>query len=284
MISYDTIISNFDDKVTLYNWLRKVEEALKNASATNFVVNKKGNATLSFSITFADGTTLESGDIVLQQGESVDDARIAGGILQLHLTNGTWLTAGNVKPVSNFEIDASQHLIVNYADGTSEDLGAIFNGNVSITGHFKQGTANYVGNVNISGYSNRQTFTTSFVRVEQINQTLHCIECFKATQTGETTDELYLTYNDIDLPTDIASKIIDIDGNPATTSDAVRGITYSPCIILNSTKGTRHVGMFAIVNVNAVNRIRFLVQFTSYTRVEQNDVLQVYARTALTLL
>lgn len=96
MINYDTIISNFDDKVTLYNWLRKVEEALKNASATNFVVNKKGNATLSFSITFADGETLESGDIVLQQGESVDQARIVNGVLQLRLTNGTWLTAGNI--------------------------------------------------------------------------------------------------------------------------------------------------------------------------------------------
>lgn len=135
MINYDTIISNFDDKVTLYNWLRKVEEALKNASATNFVVNKKGNATLSFSITFADGETLESGDIVLQQGESVDDARIASGILQLHLTNGTWLTAGNIKPVSNFSIDENQHLIVNYQDGTSQDLGAIFNGNVVIDGN-----------------------------------------------------------------------------------------------------------------------------------------------------
>lgn len=134
MINYDTIISNFDDKVTLYNWLRKVEEALKNASATNFVVNKKGNATLSFSIAFADGETLESGDIVLQQGESVDQARIAAGILQLHLTNGTWLTAGNIKPVSDFNIDASQHLIVNYQDGTSQDLGAIFNGNVNVVG------------------------------------------------------------------------------------------------------------------------------------------------------
>ena len=134
MINYDTIISNFDDKVTLYNWLRKVEEALKNASATNFVVNKKGNATLSFSIAFADGETLESDDIVLQQGESVDQARIASGILQLHLTNGTWLTAGNIKPVDNFNINANQHLIVNYQDGTSQDLGAIFNGNVVISG------------------------------------------------------------------------------------------------------------------------------------------------------
>lgn len=134
MINYDTIISNFDDKVTLYNWLRKVEEALKNASATNFVVNKKGNATLSFSIAFANGETLESGDIVLQQGESVDQARIANGVLQLRLTNGTWLTAGNIKPVSNFNIDTNQHLIVNYQDGTSQDLGAIFNGNVVISG------------------------------------------------------------------------------------------------------------------------------------------------------
>lgn len=149
MINYDTIISNFDDKVTLYNWLRKVEEALKNASATNFVVNKKGNATLSFSITFADGETLESGDIVLQQGESVDDARIASGILQLHLTNGTWLTAGNIKPVSNFSIDANQHLIVNYQDGTSQDLGAIFNGNVNIAGNL---TADSIIE-NMSGYS-----------------------------------------------------------------------------------------------------------------------------------
>lgn len=160
MIKYETIISNYDDKITLYNWLRKVEEALKNASATNFVVNKKGNATLSFSITFADGTTLESGDIVLQQGESVDQARIASGILQLHLTNGTWLTAGNVKPVSNFEIDANQHLIVNYADGTSQDLGAIFTGNVIISGSLQVDTftatnANIFENIKDSNGHNR---------------------------------------------------------------------------------------------------------------------------------
>lgn len=160
MINYDTIISNFDDKVTLYNWLRKVEEALKNASATNFVVNKKGNATLSFSITFADGETLESGDIVLQQGESVDQARIASGILQLHLTNGTWLTAGNVKPVSNFNIDTNQHLIVNYQDGTSQDLGAIFNGNVVISGTI---TANkFIGITEIETIKDNNNYSRFF--------------------------------------------------------------------------------------------------------------------------
>lgn len=208
MINYDTIISNFDDKVTLYNWLRKVEEALKNASATNFVVNKKGNATLSFSITFADGETLESGDIVLQQGESVDEARIASGVLQLHLTNGTWLTAGNIKPVSNFNIDTNQHLIVNYQDGTSQDLGAIFNGNVNIAGNF---TANSIIE-NMTGYSfTPATFETENVTVENLyanvvktgNKITFVIACY-ATKISS---NLYLLFGKFTIPMAVANQL-----------------------------------------------------------------------------
>lgn len=208
MINYDTIISNFDDKVTLYNWLRKVEEALKNASATNFVVNKKGNATLSFSITFADGETLESGDIVLQQGESVDQARIASGVLQLHLTNGTWLTAGNIKPVSNFNIDANQHLIVNYQDNTSQDLGAIFNGNVNIAGNF---TANSIIE-NMTGYRfTASTFDTAKVTVEDLyanviktgNKITFVIACF-ATKISSS---LYMELGKFTIPMAVADQL-----------------------------------------------------------------------------
>ena len=208
MINYDTIISNFDDKVTLYNWLRKVEEALKNASATNFVVNKKGNATLSFSITFADGETLESGDIVLQQGESVDQARIASGVLQLHLTNGTWLTAGNIKPVSNFNIDANQHLIVNYQDNTSQDLGPIFNGNVNIAGNF---TANSIIE-NMTGYSfTPAAFETAKVTVEDLyanvvktgNKITFVIACF-ATKISS---NLYMQFGKFIIPMAVANQL-----------------------------------------------------------------------------
>lgn len=208
MINYDTIISNFDDKVTLYNWLRKVEEALKNASATNFVVNKKGNATLSFSITFADGETLESGDIVLQQGESVDQARIASGVLQLHLTNGTWLTAGNIKPVSNFNIDANQHLIVNYQDNTSQDLGPIFNGNVNVAGNF---TANSIIE-NMTGYTfTPATFDTAKVTVEDLyanviktgNKITFVIACF-ATKISS---NLYMELGKFRIPTAVADQL-----------------------------------------------------------------------------
>lgn len=94
MLNYETILSSYDDKMTLMQWLKKVEEALKHASATGFRVNKKGNATISFILDFEDGTTLESGDIVLQQGESVNGAYIENNHLFITLTNGQVIDAG----------------------------------------------------------------------------------------------------------------------------------------------------------------------------------------------
>lgn len=94
MLNYETILSSYDDKMTLMQWLKKVEEALKHASATAFRVNKKGNATISFILDFEDGTTLESGDIVLQQGESVNGAYIENNHLFITLTNGQVIDAG----------------------------------------------------------------------------------------------------------------------------------------------------------------------------------------------
>lgn len=38
------------------------------------------------------------------------------------------------KTVTHFEINASQHLLVHYSDGTSDDLGSILSGNVNIDG------------------------------------------------------------------------------------------------------------------------------------------------------
>lgn len=145
-INKETIISVFEDKLTLMQWLKTINKALEDAVLTGVEITKKGNATLSFKFTFEDGTFLETNDLVLQQGESVVNAFIQNGHLYLTLSNGTNLDAGNVKPVSNFSINASQHLIVNYGDGTSQDLGAIFSGNINVSGNL---TAS--GNVTASG-------------------------------------------------------------------------------------------------------------------------------------
>ena len=140
-INKQTIISAFDDKLTLLQWLKTINKALDEAVLTGVEVRQKGNATYSFVVTFEDGTELESNEFVLAQGESINGATIRNGHLYLSLTNGDELDAGNLKPVTSFEINASQHLIVNYGDGTSQDLGAIFSGNVNVDGNF---TANSI--------------------------------------------------------------------------------------------------------------------------------------------
>lgn len=73
----------------------------------------------------------------------------AGGVLTVTLSDGTIINAGKIKQVSSFSIDGSQHLIANYNDGTSTDLGAIFTGNVNIAGNL---TANSIIE-NMAGYS-----------------------------------------------------------------------------------------------------------------------------------
>ena len=148
-INKQTIISAFDDKLTLLQWLKTINKALDEAVLTGVEVRQKGNATYSFVVTFEDGTELESNQFVLAQGESINGATIRNGHLYLSLTNGDELDAGNVKPVTSFAINESQHLIVNYGDGTSQDLGAIFSGNVNIDGNF---AANSIIE-NMSGYT-----------------------------------------------------------------------------------------------------------------------------------
>lgn len=84
----------------------------------------------------------ENGFIVSDQyNDLVDDvvyvsnvALNASGHLIVTLSNGDDIDAGQIKMISSFSIDASQHLIANYNDGTSTDLGAIFTGNVNISG------------------------------------------------------------------------------------------------------------------------------------------------------
>lgn len=289
MINYDTIISNFDDKVTLYNWLRKVEEALKNASATNFVVNKKGNATLSFSITFADGKTLESGDIVLQQGESVDQARIASGILQLHLTNGTWLTAGNIKPVSNFNIDTNQHLIVNYQDGTNQDLGNIYNGNVVVNGTFKQTQPNEKADITWSGLLKELTITNSYTVIEEINGVLHCIINAKLQNTsGNSLRFQTIGTGWIFVSNSIASKLIDMEGNNVATkpNGDVLITANSATFIKNGYdfNATRYKGEMLIFNVPSTNAFAIRFNADSEILLNDQDFVLLTARAALTTI
>lgn len=132
-INYDSILSTYDDKLTLMQWLRKVEEALKSDTAKEFIVTKTGNATINFSLVFEDGTALTSGDIVLQQGESVESARIENGHLILTLTNGDDLDAGNMFNGNiNVNGDLSAGRIVSTIGTETPIITGISGGNVEV--------------------------------------------------------------------------------------------------------------------------------------------------------
>lgn len=177
MINKETIISVFDDKLTLMQWLKKVENALNGAVLTGVELKKKGNATFAWSFDFEDGTHVDTDYATINEGESVAEAYLLNGHLMIKLTNDEVIDAGNLKPVtsfsfneqrhlivnygdgttqdlglikgvSSFSIDANQHLIVNYDNGTTQDLGAIFSGNLNINGII---TANVVDGLKVTG-------------------------------------------------------------------------------------------------------------------------------------
>ena len=252
-INKETIISVFDEKLTLMQWLKTINKTLEDAVLTGVEINKKGNATLSFKFLFEDGTYLETGDLVLQQGESVNGAYIQNGHLYLTLTNSQTLDAGNVKPVSSFSIDASQHLIVNYGDGTNQDLGAIFSGNVVISGTFEQTQANYATECAIERsadtISKGITKTDSYSKIIKINGMLYIILHFALTNPNEEAKTLYnIGSRLINLPSAIASKLYDFDGSPASE------IVGTPCMI---TMGTLAVSKSKSNNSDALEYVNF---------------------------
>lgn len=210
MINKETILSNYDNKLTLLQWLKTINKALEDAVLTGVEVRQKGNATFSFVLTFEDGTEVESNEFVLAQGESINGATIRNGHLFLSLTNGDELDAGDLKPVTSFAINANQHLIVNYGDGTSQDLGAIFQGNVNIDGNL---TANSIIE-NMQDYSYRTNskqdyVTPSYVSVVKTGNKITFVGCANLNMAeGKSMDNYTELWQfQIVVPNSVASKI-----------------------------------------------------------------------------
>jgi hypothetical protein len=65
MINNDSVVTAYDEHLTLVEWLQKVEVLLKNGGLKETTLNDKGNATFSLTLTFNDGTKLESNAMTL---------------------------------------------------------------------------------------------------------------------------------------------------------------------------------------------------------------------------
>lgn len=296
MLNYETILSSYDDKMTLMQWLKKVEEALNGASLTGVELKKKGNATFAWSFDFEDGTHIDTEYVTINEGDSVAEAYLLNGHLMIKLTNDEVIDAGNLKPVTSFSFNSQRHLIVNYGDGTSEDLGLIkgvssftINNNGHLIANYDDGTTQDIGtlgdfsnvdfvaktlaqtNVNFSQTFNFATatgltITNVYNKCEVVNNILYLIANVKVKNTsgdikkvgGGWTDPAYIT---LTLPTSIASKIYDID-NVSAHDIGTNGK------IITSTHVTCCSGTTSVSNLKTYNDFRF--DFTN--RSEENGV------------
>lgn len=125
--NYSPIKTNYDiSKVSKLNYELKLGDCIVFSNGYYAFVETLGEETFTI------------GNILYFQGEqgvSVVSATInSSGNLILTLSDGNTVNAGNTGAVKDFIIDANQHLIVRYLNGTSNDLGSIFNGDISISG------------------------------------------------------------------------------------------------------------------------------------------------------
>lgn len=74
MINNDSVVTAYDEHLTLVEWLQKVEVLLKNGGLKETILNDKGNATFSLTLAFNDGSKIESNAMTLT---SVNEALTA---------------------------------------------------------------------------------------------------------------------------------------------------------------------------------------------------------------
>lgn len=123
MIKNDTIVSTTDGRLTLLQWLNKVEDALKNASATAVKVVPQADGKVVFEIDFADGSTISSEPFEvggLPDGYAVDGA-------------GNVTIAGALKANNNGDVEVNKNLNVDGNATFSDKNSFIWHGTITET-------------------------------------------------------------------------------------------------------------------------------------------------------
>lgn len=144
MIDWKTILSSFDDKPTLLQWLKIVEKALQNASLKDVAIKVTEDNKFVFEFKFADGSTVTSSSLTLPKDITYVEeisSKIVGSqtetTLRLHYSDGTLdefpIFAENGKDgkgISRIE-KVSDEIVgtktittirAQYTDGTSDDF------------------------------------------------------------------------------------------------------------------------------------------------------------------
>ena len=71
MINYDSILSAFDGKPTLLQWLKLVKKALDESVLKDITLKQDGTSVV-FTFNFEDGTSISTPAVVLPKGDKGD--------------------------------------------------------------------------------------------------------------------------------------------------------------------------------------------------------------------
>lgn len=129
MLNYETLLSSYDDKLTLMQWLKKVEKALKTDTATAIKFENTSPNHYVASIEFANGSKIVSGDIAFP--DTIDQVNITNGELIVNYVSGATDNLGKINAYADV-------IVVNSETNTTEiKNNALVNGNLQVNGIFK---------------------------------------------------------------------------------------------------------------------------------------------------
>lgn len=159
MINYDTILSTFDDKLTLMQWLQKVEQALEGAGLESVEIHQQSPTTAYFKFVFADGTSVTTPSITLPRGAKGDTGA----------TGATGATGNGIASITKTgTIGLVDTYTILYTNGSTQTF-TVTNGAQGEAGQDGQDGADGVGIDNVEINDNTGVLTVTLTDETEIN-------------------------------------------------------------------------------------------------------------------
>lgn len=156
MINDNTILSSFNDRPTLLEWLKKVEEALKSDTATAIKFENTSPNHYIASIEFANGNKIVSGDIAFP--DTIEQVSVTDGELIINYVSGRTDNLG--------QLNAYEGVIVINSETNTTEIG----NNLQVNGTITAG-----GNVLSAVVANPTEETTGTLSSIKIGNTAYAV-------------------------------------------------------------------------------------------------------------
>ena len=126
MINYETILSLFDDKLTLLEYLTKIEKALKDSTLTEITIEQPTETTAVFTFVFENGDTIVTPSVTLPRGEKGDTGD-KGDKGDKGDTGATGADGADGVSVVSAHFNNQYHLILTLSNSDTIDAGKVKN-------------------------------------------------------------------------------------------------------------------------------------------------------------